>query len=58
MNSSPAIRRAVPADAEALTRLINLAFQVERFFVDADRLALPEVQDRLQKGEFLVVDDA
>lgn len=48
------IRRATEADAEALTRLINRAFEVERFFLDCDRLDLPEVRNRLSKGCFLV----
>jgi predicted N-acetyltransferase YhbS len=47
------IRRATEADAPALTALINLAFQVERFFLDGDRLDLAEVLDRLKKGHFL-----
>jgi len=48
------IRRATEADAAALTALINLAFQVERFFLDSDRLDLAEVLDRQRKGDFLV----
>ena len=48
------IRRATEADAPALTGLINLAFQVERFFLDSDRLDLAEVLDRLRRGVFLV----
>ena len=42
------------ADAPALTALINLAFQVERFFLDGDRLDLAEVLDRLRKGLFMI----
>jgi N-acetylglutamate synthase-like GNAT family acetyltransferase len=48
------IRKATEADAPALTALINLAFQVERFFLDSDRLDLSEVLDRLKKGCFLI----
>jgi N-acetylglutamate synthase-like GNAT family acetyltransferase len=48
------IRPATEADAPALTALINLAFQVERFFLDSDRLDLAEVLDRLRKGFFLI----
>jgi len=51
------IRIALSAEAEALTRLINLAFLVERFFIDGDRITIPEVQERLQKGSFLVADE-
>lgn len=50
-------RRATEADAPALTALINLAFQVERFFLDSDRLDMAEVRDRLRKGFFLVEED-
>ena len=48
------IRRATEADAPSLTALINLAFQVERFFLDSERLVLAEVLDRLRKGFFLI----
>jgi GNAT superfamily N-acetyltransferase len=47
------MRCATETDAPALTALINLAFQVERFFLDSDRLDLAEVLDRLKKGHFL-----
>jgi len=52
------LRFAEPADAPALLSLINLAFQVERFFVDKDRLTLPEVEERLHTGRFLMMEDA
>jgi len=48
---------AQPSDAEPITTLINLAFQVERFFIDGDRIGLPEVRGLLEKGEFLLADD-
>jgi len=48
------IRRAAAADAGEITKLINLAFRVERFFLESDRLDLAEVLERLQKGAFLV----
>jgi N-acetylglutamate synthase-like GNAT family acetyltransferase len=48
------IRRATETDAEELLRLINRAFQVERFFLETDRIALPEVHEYLQKGVFLI----
>ena len=51
------IRRAAEADGEALTQLINRAFQVERFFLDADRIDLPQVLDRLRNGIFLILEE-
>lgn len=50
------VRIAEPADAEALTALINSAFLVERFFLDGDRIDLDSVRALLDKGKFLVVD--
>lgn len=50
------IRRATDADAEKLTQLINRAFLVERFFLDGDRLDLPQVVERLKTGVFLIED--
>jgi N-acetylglutamate synthase-like GNAT family acetyltransferase len=52
------VRTAVLADADAITRLINLAFQVERFFMDGDRIGIEEVQQRLGTGRFLLAEDA
>jgi predicted N-acetyltransferase YhbS len=51
------IRRAAESDAEALTRLINRAFQVERFFIESDRISLPQVLEYLRNGAFLIADD-
>jgi N-acetylglutamate synthase-like GNAT family acetyltransferase len=52
------IRRAEHSDAPALVTIINQAFQVERFFIESDRIALDEVLELLGKGEFLIADDA
>jgi N-acetylglutamate synthase-like GNAT family acetyltransferase len=51
------IRRASQLDAAALLQLINAAFQVEKFFIDADRIALPQVHEYLQKGAFLIAEE-
>ena len=51
------IRFAAASDAEALTVLINQAFQVEKFFIDADRITLEEVRNRLAGGAFLVMEE-
>lgn len=53
-----AIRQAHESDAPALVRLINAAFQVERFFLGADRLQLAEVGSRMERGTFLLLEDA
>jgi GNAT superfamily N-acetyltransferase len=52
------IRTAQEADADALLQLINRAFQVERFFLDHDRIGLPGVQQFLQRGTFLIEQEA
>jgi GNAT superfamily N-acetyltransferase len=51
------LRTAGHADAPALTGLINQAFQVERFFIDTDRINLQQVEALLGTGEFLVLED-
>lgn len=47
-------RIATSEDAEALMRLINAAFVVERFFIDVERVRLDEVRELQERGEFLV----
>jgi GNAT superfamily N-acetyltransferase len=47
-------RIATSEDAEALMRLINAAFVVERFFIDVERVRLDEVRKLQERGEFLV----
>jgi N-acetylglutamate synthase-like GNAT family acetyltransferase len=51
------VRQARTGDAEAIRDLINVAFRVERFFVDGDRIGLGEVRSLLSQGEFLVTED-
>ena len=48
------VRTAAPSEAEALMRLINAAFVVERSFIDVDRVRLEDVRELQQKGAFLV----
>ncbi len=50
-------RIAEPADLEAVTALINLAFKVERFFIDTDRINIDTVRELARKGEFILLDD-
>ena len=52
------IRIANPHDVPALTNLINVAFQVERFFIDNERISLNSVQDCMNNGRFLIMEDA
>ncbi|HEY2019448.1 MAG TPA: GNAT family N-acetyltransferase [Bryobacteraceae bacterium] len=52
------IRIAEVSEAEAITRLINSAFLVERFFIDGDRIDLEQVHAFFRKGEFLLAEDA
>lgn len=48
---------ATEADFYPLLRLINRAFEVERFFKDEDRLDAMKLQSYLKKGSFLVVEE-
>jgi N-acetylglutamate synthase-like GNAT family acetyltransferase len=57
-SSNPSLRAAQPADADAITRLINSAFQVENFFKRGDRLDLVEVQARIAKGRFILAEQS
>src|SRR5262249_20264664 len=50
------VRLAEPNEAEDITSLINLAFQVEKFFIDGDRIDRAQVRDLFKKGWFLVID--
>jgi GNAT superfamily N-acetyltransferase len=50
------IRQAHESDVAEVVRLINVAFQVERFFLAADRIAAEEVRSRLERGVFLLLE--
>lgn len=52
------LRVAHSADADAIVRLVNQAFQVERFFLDGDRIHLEAVRELLNKGKFLLAEQA
>ena len=52
------MRNAESADAEGIARLVNAAFRPERFFVDADRTSPDKVRALLEKGKFLLAEDA
>jgi predicted N-acetyltransferase YhbS len=51
------IRLATEGDFESVKRLINTAFQVERFFKSEDRVDTPTLQEYFRKGVFLVSEE-
>ena len=51
------MRKASLKDAERITNLINAAFQVERFFLDGDRIREDEVRDRFRTGRFILAEE-
>jgi GNAT superfamily N-acetyltransferase len=51
-------RTAQLEDAENIARLVNTAFRAERFFIDGDRTNPEKVGALLQKGKFLLVEEA
>jgi ribosomal protein S18 acetylase RimI-like enzyme len=48
------VRRGSLEDVEAMVRIINAAFEKERWFIDAPRTDPDDVRAHLQQGEFLV----
>jgi predicted N-acetyltransferase YhbS len=50
------IRIAEDADAETITKLVNAAFNVERFFIDRDRINADKVRSMLQTGRYLLAE--
>jgi predicted N-acetyltransferase YhbS len=51
------IREASPEDAQTILSLINKAFEVERYFLDADRMDNERLSLAMNKGRFLVAED-
>jgi len=51
-------RTAQLEDAENIARLVNAAFRAERFFIDADRTNPEKVRALMQKGTFLLTEEA
>ncbi len=49
-------RTAAAADAAAIAVVVNEAFLVEADTLSGDRIKLPEVKERLERGSFLVCD--
>ncbi len=52
----PQLRRAEPRDVPAITMLVNLAFEVERFFVTGTRTSEQDIAAKLRTGVFLVAE--
>ena len=63
MNPIPApantrIRTAAQSDIDTLARLINAAFRVEQPFIEGDRINPDGVRAYMEKGKFLLAEDA
>jgi N-acetylglutamate synthase-like GNAT family acetyltransferase len=54
---SRCLRIAGLPDVEALVRLINTAFLIERFFIEGDRINAEGVERLIQTGQFLIAQD-
>jgi len=51
-------RMAQLDDAENIAGMVNAAFHAERFFTDGDRTNPEKVRELLQKGKFLLTEEA
>jgi len=52
------LRQAIESDLPNLMALINLAFQVEQFFLTGDRLDHERTRQHFEKGRFLLLEEA
>jgi len=52
------VRAATENDFNSILTLINKAFQIERFFLNEDRLTVAELESQFRAGTFLVSEDA
>ncbi len=52
------VRLAGRGDAASLARLINRAYEIERFFVDGERTSADEIAAMQERGSFFVLDCA
>lgn len=50
------VRIATGTDDESVTILVNAAFQVERFFIDCDRINAAKVRKMMGTGTFLLAE--
>lgn len=51
------IRTATQVDLPAILKLVNSAFEVERFFKNQDRLNAAELEEYFRSGVFLLTED-
>ena len=51
-------RTAQLEDAENITRLVNVAFRPERFFIDTDRTNPEKIRALMPEGKFLLTEEA
>ncbi len=60
MPTKSPVRRATIADLPEVLRVVNLAYQVEAFFIAGDRITPTELRERFERpgAEFLVIDGA
>jgi GNAT superfamily N-acetyltransferase len=58
MSEPGAVRIADAADVPRLVSLLNVAFAMEREFMDRDRIYVPEVEAYMKAGTYFVVDGA
>jgi N-acetylglutamate synthase-like GNAT family acetyltransferase len=52
------IRTATQADLPSILKLVNTAFEVERFFKNQDRLDAEDLDAHFKSGTFLLTEDA
>jgi ribosomal protein S18 acetylase RimI-like enzyme len=52
------IRKATPADAAVIARIINEAFEVEREFREGERTSPEKVRELMARDAFLVAEEA
>jgi predicted N-acetyltransferase YhbS len=52
---SPSV--AAEEDAAAIARLVNQAYEVERFFVEGDRTSADEIRRLMESDRFLIIRD-
>lgn len=57
-SSSMRFRASLQSDSEAVARLINAAFVVERPIFDGDRTSPDGVRVYMEKGKFLLAEDS
>jgi GNAT superfamily N-acetyltransferase len=54
LRNGRALRPAIEADAATLVSLINRAYEIEKFFVEGDRVSPAQVSELLSRGVFLI----